>query len=83
MCSRTCGKADHNFSKADKDKAMNYVGFLIMRTIVLDRMVKQYLEKHAKYSCYKYCTWTGYLTDVIGWRENICTGNDLSETMKI
>ena len=38
-------KLDYNFSKADKDKAMNYG--VIARTIVLDRMVKQYLEKHA------------------------------------
>ena len=38
-------KLDYDFSKADKDKAMNYG--VIARTIVLDRMVKQYLEKHA------------------------------------
>ena len=31
-------------SKADKDKAMNYG--VIARTIVLDRMVEQYLKKH-------------------------------------
>ena len=30
-------------SKADKDKAMNYG--VIARTIVLDRMVEQYLKK--------------------------------------
>ena len=32
---------DYDFSKADKDKAMNYG--VIAKTIVLDRMVKQYL----------------------------------------
>ena len=37
-------KLDYDFSKADKDKAMTYG--VIARTIVLDRMVKQYLEKH-------------------------------------
>ena len=35
---------DYDFSKADKDKAMNYG--VIARTIVLDRMVEQYLKKH-------------------------------------
>ena len=38
-------KLDYDFSKADKDKAMSCG--VIARTIVLDRMVKQYLEKHA------------------------------------
>lgn len=38
-------KLDYDFSKADKDKAMTYG--VIARTIVLDRMVEQYLEKHA------------------------------------
>ena len=38
-------KLDYDFSKADKDKAMNCG--VIARTIVLDRMVKQYLKKHA------------------------------------
>ncbi len=33
---------EYDFSKADKDKAMNYG--VIARTIVLDRMVEQYLE---------------------------------------
>ena len=37
-------KLDYDFSKADKDKAMNYG--VIARTIVLDRMVEQYLKKH-------------------------------------
>ena len=37
-------KVDYDFSKADKDNAMTYG--VIARTIVLDRMVKQYLEKH-------------------------------------
>ncbi len=37
-------KLDYDFSKADKDNAMNYG--VIARTIVLDRMVEQYLEKH-------------------------------------
>ena len=37
---------EYDFSKADKDKAMNYG--VIARTIVLDRMVEQYLEKNAK-----------------------------------
>ena len=37
-------KLDYDFSKADKDKAMNYG--VIARTIVLDRMVEQYLEKN-------------------------------------
>ena len=36
---------DYDFSKADKDKAMNYG--VIARTIVLDRTVEQYLEKNA------------------------------------
>ena len=36
---------DYDFSKADKDKTMNYG--VIARTIVLDRMVEQYLEKNA------------------------------------
>jgi O-methyltransferase involved in polyketide biosynthesis len=35
---------DYDFSKADKDKAMNYG--VVARTIVLDRMVEQYLEKN-------------------------------------
>lgn len=35
---------DYDFSKADKDKTMNYG--VIARTIVLDRMVEQYLKKH-------------------------------------
>ena len=38
-------KLNYDFSKADKDKAMNYG--VIARTIVLDRMVEQYLKKHA------------------------------------
>ena len=38
-------KLDYDFSEADKDKAMNCG--VIARTIVLDRMVEQYLEKHA------------------------------------
>ena len=38
-------KLDYDFSKADKDSAMTYG--VIARTIVLDRMVEQYLEKHA------------------------------------
>ena len=37
-------KLDYDFSIADKDKAMNYG--VIARTIVLDRMVEQYLKKH-------------------------------------
>ena len=37
-------KLDYDFSKADKDKAMSCG--VIARTIVLDRMVRQYLEKH-------------------------------------
>ena len=37
-------KLDYDFSKADKDNAMNYG--VIARTIVLDRMVEQYLKKH-------------------------------------
>ena len=38
-------KLDYDFSKADKDKAMSYG--VIARTIVLDHMVKKYLEKNA------------------------------------
>ena len=72
---------DYDFSKADKDKAMNYG--VIARTIVLDRMVEQYLEKHENTivvniacgldtRCYrmegKYLRWYNV---------------DLSETMKI
>ena len=38
-------KLDYDFSKADKDNAMTYG--VIARTIVLDRMVEQYLEKNA------------------------------------
>jgi len=38
-------KLDYDFSKADKDNAMTYG--VIARTIVLDRMVEQYLKKHA------------------------------------
>ena len=38
-------KLDYDFSIADKDNAMNYG--VIARTIVLDRMVEQYLKKHA------------------------------------
>ena len=38
-------KLDYDFSKADKDKAMNCG--VIARTA-------------CKYSCYKYCMWTGY-----------------------
>ena len=38
-------KLDYDFSIADKDNAMNYG--VIARTIVLDRMVEQYLEKSA------------------------------------
>ena len=37
-------KLDYDFSKADKDKAMSCG--VNARTIVLDRMVRQYLEKH-------------------------------------
>ena len=37
-------KLDYDFSIADKDNAMNYG--VIARTIVLDRMVEQYLKKH-------------------------------------
>ena len=37
-------KMDYDFSKADKDNAMTYG--VIARTIVLDRMVRQYLENH-------------------------------------
>ena len=37
-------KLDYDFSMADKDNAMNYG--VIARTIVLDRMVEQYLKKH-------------------------------------
>ena len=74
-------KLDYDFSKADKDKAMNCG--VIARTIVLDQMVKQYLEKHANTvviniacgldtRCYrmerKYLHWYNV---------------DLSETMKI
>ena len=74
-------KLDYDFSKADKDNAMTYG--VIARTIVLDRMVEQYLEKHANTvvvniacgldtRCYrmegKYLRWYNV---------------DLSETMKI
>ena len=49
---------DYDFSKADKDKAMNYG--VIARTIVLDRMVEQYLEKNANTIVFaffsKYCS---------------------------
>ena len=38
-------KLDYDFSKTDKDNAMTYG--VIARTIVLDRMVEQYLEKNA------------------------------------
>ena len=38
-------KLDYDFFKADKDNAMTYG--VIARTIVLDRMVEQYLKKHA------------------------------------
>ena len=37
-------KLDYDFSIADKDKVMNCG--VIARTIVLDRMVEQYLKKH-------------------------------------
>ena len=37
-------KLEYDFSIADKDNAMNYG--VIARTIVLDRMVEQYLKKH-------------------------------------
>ncbi|MCI5822272.1 MAG: class I SAM-dependent methyltransferase [Lachnospiraceae bacterium] len=37
-------RLDYDFSRADKDSAMIYG--VIARTIVLDRMVRQYLEKH-------------------------------------
>ena len=37
-------KLDYDFSKADKDKAMSYG--VIARTIVLDRMTEEYLERH-------------------------------------
>ena len=37
-------RLDYDFSRADKDSAMTYG--VIARTIVLDRMVRQYLEKH-------------------------------------
>ena len=36
--------ADYDFSRADKDSAMTYG--VIARTIVLDWMVRQYLENH-------------------------------------
>ena len=44
-------KLDYNFSKADKDKAMNYG--VIARTIVLDRMVKQYPVSYTHLDVYK------------------------------
>ena len=37
-------RLDYDFSRADKDSAMTYG--VIARTIVLDRMVRKYLEKH-------------------------------------
>ena len=37
-------RLDYDFSRADKDSVMTYG--VIARTIVLDRMVRQYLEKH-------------------------------------
>ncbi len=37
-------RLDYDFSRADKDNAMTYG--VIARTIVLDRMVRKYLEKH-------------------------------------
>lgn len=37
-------KLNYDFSKADKDKPMRYG--VIARTIVLDRMVEQYLKMH-------------------------------------
>ena len=52
-------EARYDFSMADKpDNAMTYG--VIARTIVLDRMVEQYLKKYEKCSCYKSCMWTGY-----------------------
>ena len=35
---------DYDFSQADQDKTMH--SGVIARTIVLDRMVEQYLKKH-------------------------------------
>ena len=76
-------KLDYDFSIADKDNAMNYG--VIARTIVLDRMIEQYLKKHENTvvvniacgldtRCYrmkgKYLRW--YNVDI-----------DLPETMKI
>ena len=73
-------KLDYDFSKADKDKAMTYG--VIARTIVLDRMVEQYLEKHEN-TVVVNIAWTGYqmLSDegkYLRWY-NV----DLPETMKI
>ena len=62
-------KLDYDFSKADKDNAMTYG--VIARTIVLDRMVEQYLEKHANTVVVNIVDW---IPDVIEWKENICVG---------
>ena len=45
MAAEIVSQLDYDFSNADKDGAMS--SGVIARTIVLDRMVKQYLEKHA------------------------------------
>lgn len=51
-------KIDYDFSKADQDMVM-YSG-VIARTIVLDQMVRQYLENHKTHNCYQYCMWIRY-----------------------
>lgn len=46
MAMEIVSKLDYDFSNAEKDKAMGYG--VIARTIVLDRMVEQYLNTHPK-----------------------------------
>ena len=65
-------KLDYDFSKADKDNAMTYG--VIARTIVLDRMVEQYLEKHANTVVVNIACGLDWIPDVIEWKENICVG---------
>lgn len=63
-------KLDYDFSKADKDNAMTYG--VIARTIVLDRMVEQYLKKYENAVVINLAC--GLDTRCYRMKENICTG---------
>ena len=59
MAVEIVSELDYDFSNADKDKAMG--SGVIARTIVLDRMVGEYLDSHpSSGGCCEYCLWSGH-----------------------